>query len=211
MAETLQGTIRDKLGTRSSRVLRAQGRIPASIQGEGKGHVNLSLEAEQFLAARRHQERLFDIELDQGDPETAMVRELQWDAFGEHIIHVEFRRVVRGQETESEVPLVFHGHPKGGILNHLVSTVLVHAIPSKIPDKLEVNVDELGIGDSLLAGEIELPEGVRLGVPEDLHVAVIVTARGVAEVEAAAEEAEALAEGEAAPTEGEAPGGETEE
>ncbi len=195
MSEVLKGLVRTKLGTRDSRVLRAQGRIPACIQGEGKSHINLSLEADQFLAARRRHEHLFDIECGQDEPETAMVRELQWDAFGDHIIHVEFRRVIRGVETDAEVALKFEGHPKSGILNHLITHLPVRAIPSMIPDSILVKVDEVEAGEPLLAGTIILPEGVSLGIDPDVQVAVAVIARGIIE-ETTEEEAVEGIEGE---------------
>lgn len=181
MSENLHGVIRPKLGTRSARILRLQGRVPACVQGEGKAHINLSLERDEFLAARRRNEHLFDIALDEGETETAMVRELQWDAFGDNIVHVEFRRVIRGQQTEAEVTLKFRGVPKGGILNQLVSDILVLAIPSKIPSSIEVKVGELEPGDAIFAGDLEMPEGATLGSPPDLQVAVVVTPRGLAE------------------------------
>ena len=193
MSATLQGIVRDKLGSRHARRLRLQGRIPASLQGEAKDHLEFSIEEHQFLAARRHHEHLFDIEVAGGDLETAMVRELQWDHFGERILHVEFRRVVRGRETEAEVELEFVGHPKGGVLNHLITHVPIAALPTQIPDSIEVKVDELEQGHPLLAGDLILPEGVRILLPEDAKIAVVSTVRAEAEPEA-----EEAAEGEPA-------------
>ena len=195
MTEVLKGTVRDKVGSRSARILRLQGRIPACIQGSNQPHINLSLSRDQFLAARRHHQHLFDIELDRGAPETTMVRELQWNAFGDQIVHVEFRRVIRGQQTEAEVELVFDGHPKGGILNHLVTHLTVLAIPSLIPDSIEVKVEHMELGDSLAASDLILPEGVSLGVPETLPIAVVVSARGVEEDELGEEGEEETSEG----------------
>jgi len=52
-----------------------QGRLPACVQGEGKDNVNIHIDEDEFLAARRHHEHLFDLELD-SDTETALIREL---------------------------------------------------------------------------------------------------------------------------------------
>jgi len=200
MSATLHGTVRDKLGSRFSRVLRRQGRIPASIQGEGKDSIHLSIDEDEFLTARRHHEHLFDIELGRSATETALVRELQWDTFGDAIFHVEFRRVIRGQKTEVEVELSFVGHPKGGSVNHLMPQIAVLALPSQIPDTIEVRVDGLEEGASVLAGDLELPEGVDLATDPEAQVATVSAIKEVVETPEEGE-GEAAAEGEqAAPT-----------
>jgi large subunit ribosomal protein L25 len=200
MSENLNGILREKMGTRSARILRLQGRIPACLQGESKAHLNFSLGTEEFMAARRRKQLLFDIGLDAGEVETAMVRELQYDAFGDNIVHVEFRRVVRGRKTEAEVQITFRGHPKDGILNQLVATILVEAIPSMIPESIECKVEELETGAALYAGDLELPEGVSLSAPTDLQIAVVIAPRGIemAAEEEAEEGAEATGEEDAA-------------
>lgn len=206
MSATLQGERREKLGSRTARKLRASGRIPVSIQGEDKEHVHASIDAHEFMLARRHHEHLFDIEFGGSEPETAVVRELQYDAFGDHVVHIDFRRVVRGVAIDSEVELAYTGHPKGGILNHLVTHVTIRCLPSEIPDAIEVSVEGLEPGHPLHASDLVLPEGMELGCAPELQIAVIVAPRGIEEPEAPEEEAaapteEPSAEG-APPTEG---------
>ena len=200
MSATLKGALRDKLGSRWARRLRMQGRIPASLQGEGKQNLNISIDEVEFLAARRHHEHLFDIELDK-ETESALIRDLAYDSMGDRIIHVEFRRVVLGRKTEVEVELQFSGHPKGGVLNHLVTHLTISAIPTQIPDSIDVRVDGLEAGQQLLARDLTLPEGVDLVTDPETQVAVVNVVRSVEEAPA---EAEAAAEGEA-PAEGAAP------
>ena len=209
MSARLNAEMRDKLGSRWARRLRLQGRIPASIQGEGKDNLNIALDEEQFLTARRHHEHLFDIELGAGSTETTMVRELQWDQMGERIAHVEFRRVIRGQETEAEVELEFTGHPKGGILNHLMTHVTVRADPTNIPDSIEVFVDHLEVGLHLTVGDLTFPEGVRAGMPPETPVATVVVPRGEIEEEVEPVEGVPVEAGEAQTPE-KAEGGESE-
>jgi large subunit ribosomal protein L25 len=196
MTANLKTTVRPSLGSRSARVLRLQGRIPVSLQGEGKESLFLTIDEHEFLTARRRHEHVFMLELESGGSDSVMVRELQWDPLGEDIVHVEFRRVDLTRETEAEVPLEFIGHPKGGVLNHLVAQVTVAAIPSKIPDSIEVKVDAMELGHPLYARDLKLPEGVRLVTPGNVSVAVVVV---VKEEVAAPVAAAAPAEGEAAP------------
>ena len=78
---SLKASKREKVGSRHARKLRRDGRIPCSIQPhEEREHVDIHIDEREFLAARRHHVHLFDIDVD-GEMETAVIRELQWDAF----------------------------------------------------------------------------------------------------------------------------------
>jgi len=182
-------------GSRYARALRREGRIPASIQHTTDAeHVDISIDEHEFLTSRRHSVHLFDIDVG-GSSETAIVRELQWDTFGQSILHVEFRRVVRGQKIESLVELSFEGMPKSGVLNQLLNEITISSIPSKIPDDIEVPVGELAEGDTVTAADLKLPEGVELAIEGDTPVAVVSSPQ--AEIEEPAEgEAEGELEGE---------------
>jgi len=189
-SQVLKAQKRTQLGSRASRQLRAEGKLPANIQGEGN-HVDIAIDEREFLASRRAHVHLYDIDVD-GEVESAVVRELQWDTFGDNLLHVEFKKVTRGVETESEVALEFTGMPKGGVINHLVDHVTIRCIPSLIPDSLVVSVDGLEAGAHVKASDIRLPEGITLGIDPGIDVATIVG--GGDEGEEAAEEGE---EGEA--------------
>lgn len=191
MSSELKATRRDRVGSRACRALRADGKLPASIQGQGKDNLDVALDSAAFLAARRHHESLFDIDVSGVGLETAMVREIQYDAFGDNVIHVEFRRVTRGVEIEAEVDVHFVGMAKGGVISPLVRTITVKAIPSKIPDEIEVDSSAFTEGQTVLASDVKLPEGVALAGDPEEHVAVVA---GASSVEPAAEEGE---EGEA--------------
>ncbi|MEO0651409.1 MAG: 50S ribosomal protein L25 [Planctomycetota bacterium] len=184
MSSTLKAQPRERLGSRHCRRLRAEGRLPISIQGEGKANADLSIDLAEFLAARRHHESLFDIEVEGSGTETAMVRELQYDSLGEELVHAEFRRVVRGVETEAEVELVFLGNYRGGVMQPLHTTLRVKAIPSKLPDSIEIHKDRLEVEHFLLAKDLALPEGVSLACEPDFQVAVVAAAEGVDEAPA---------------------------
>ncbi len=190
MSVTLKGTVREKLGSRWARRLRLDNRIPCSIQGENKENVDIAIDAVAFSTARRQHQHLFDIELDKGPTETAMIRELQWDTLGNEVVHVEFRRVVRGQKTEVEVALEFTGRPKGGVLNHLVSHLTIMCLPSEIPDNVEVSVEGLEEGHTIHAGDLELAEGFELVTDAETPVAVVTAVRGVEEAPTEGEEEE---------------------
>lgn len=173
---TLSCSRREKVGSRSARKLRSEGRIPASLQGENAENVNLHVDETAFLSTRRHHVQLYDLDID-GAVEAAVVRELQWDALGDRLVHVEFKRVVRGVETESEIDLKFVGMPKDGVLNISQPSIVIRCIPSLIPDGVKHSVEGLEPGTHITAADLKLPEGVHLGVEPDLEVAVVAAIR----------------------------------
>ncbi len=182
-SEVLKAELRTRVGTRAARALRAEGRIPASMNADSThGHIDLSIEEHNFMATRRRHTHLYEIEIG-GKLEMAVVRELQWNTFGEQIVHVDFKRVQRDVKTESEVELEFTGHPKGGVLNHIHTHVTVLCLPMDIPDSIEVPVGGLDTGGAVLAKELKLPKGVELvHISPETKIAVVVVA---AKVEAA--------------------------
>lgn len=193
---SLKCAVRDKLGSRDARKLRRGGWLPASLQGEGeKPNVNLRFSLEEFIASRRQHVHLFDLEF-ADEVQSAVVREVQWDALGDHIIHVDFKRVTRGVATESEVPLEFYGQVKDGVLTHNVTHITISSIPSLIPDSIEVNVTDLVTGDHIHVSGLALPEGVSLAVPANLEIAVVTAVRGPMAEEVPVEEVEPIVEGE---------------
>ena len=191
----LSAETRSQLGSRACRKLRANGRIPCNVQApEGGDHLNLHISEHEFLGARRHHVHLFDLEFD-GKSEAAVVRELQWDAMGDHIVHVEFKRVQRGVETESEVELSFVGQVRDGVLTHSVTHITISSMPSLIPDSIEVNVEGLTPGTHIKAADLVLPEGVNLITSPTLEIAVVSAIREEAEPTEEGEEGEDEAEG----------------
>ncbi|MBK7643384.1 MAG: 50S ribosomal protein L25 [Planctomycetes bacterium] len=173
-SENIKAQPRTKLGSRSARKLRSEGHVPASMDADASApHRDFSIEEHLFLATRRRHVHLYDLDFS-GSVESAVVRELQWDALGDTIVHVDFKRVRRDVETSADIELEFVGHPKGGMLNRLVTQLRVLCLPSDIPDLIEVPVGGLETGGSVHASDLVLPKGVKLGVSPTLMVCNVV-------------------------------------
>ncbi len=175
---TLRAEPRTALGTRASKRLRAEGRIPAMFEAEGeRPHLDVSIEEHEFLAARRAHAHLFDVELD-GGVETAVVQHIQWDPIRGEMLHVEFRRVRKDVVDEFEVPILIFGTPKGGVASLLHAEVLVRTLPSLIPDSIEIDVSAATQGSVITAGDVTLPEGVEWAMPPSTELVAISAAEG---------------------------------
>lgn len=161
--------------------------------------VSLSIDEEEFLTARRHHEHVYQLTWGSAD-QTALVNELQWDTFGERILHVEFLAVDLNVKAEVEVPLEFLGHPKGGMLNHLITKISLMAKPEQIPDLIEVKIEGLEEGHTIHAKDLILPDGIDLAGDPERIVANITAA--TAEEEPTEEEPEGEPSVVEVPTEG---------
>ncbi len=176
--------VRHKTGKEVARKLRNQGLIPAIIYGPGTEPVPLAVKANELkkiLYRYRGEQVLFNLTLEDNGSTTqklALVKELQYHPITDEIIHVDFYEVSMEREVEVEVPIVIVGKAKGveagGHLQQLLHTMTVACLPGAIPDKIEVDVSELEMGDVLHVRDLSPPEGVRyLDNPDEPVVTIL--------------------------------------
>ena len=124
-----------------------------------------------------------------GNTEEVILKDLQRHPFKPKIIHVDFKRVVRGEIMHATVPLHFINESKapgvkeGGVVSHHVNSVEVSCLPRHLPEFIEVDLSGLETGGVVHLSDIALPEGVTLdalaqGEDHDLAVANIIRAGG---------------------------------
>lgn len=192
MAEVVQVETRQLRGKRNARRMRHDGSIPAVLYGHGLETIALSIPAEQIDAAVRRGVRV--VELAGAVSESALIRELQWDTWGLHILHIDFGRISADETVELSITVELRGEApgikEGGIVKQLIHEIQVDCKATAIPEKLDANVNKLKLNESLTVADIELPEGVKyLGDPAAVIVHCVEPAE-VLEEEAGAVEAE---------------------
>lgn len=164
MPEELSVAIRQDQGKKRNRRLRESGRVPAILYGHGEKNVCLSVPADELDALVHHGARM--VQLTGELNESAFVRSLQWDTWGTAILHVDFTRISAGEKVELEVPIELRGEApgvkEGGVIEHLLHQVAIECPAGSIPERLEVSINELGLGQSIVAGDLVLPEGASL-------------------------------------------------
>lgn len=173
MKETLQVKVRQDLGSKKSRNLRAQGLIPAVLYGHKQASVSLTLTRDQVSAAIRHGTRLVDLQGDVQD--IALIRQVQWDAFGIEVLHVDLGRVSPDESVDLVLPIelrgVAPGTREGGIVEHVKHEARISCPVVAIPEKLYLNISGLHVGQELLLSNVTLPEGAKLlGDPDEIVV-----------------------------------------
>lgn len=164
-------------GSRVSRRLRADGRIPAVIYGHKQAVVPISLAAvdvRSMIAAATH---LAELDLG-GQTETVLIREVQWDHLGREILHVDFARVDKSELVETEVALEYKGDAvgvaEGGLLEPVVRALKVKCPAGSIPDVIKVDVSGVKLGEGLHVRELNLPEGVVADADPDVLLVHVV-------------------------------------
>ncbi|HJU86375.1 MAG TPA: 50S ribosomal protein L25/general stress protein Ctc [Gemmatimonadota bacterium] len=213
---TISARSREGRGKGAARQTRREGRIPGVLYGHGEDSVPLSVDAnelQRLVHTISIENTIVDLDLGSGEPYKVLIRELQRHPFRDEFVHIDFFHVAMDEQIQVEVPIVLVGTPtgvknKGGVLDHQLRELEVFCLPGSIPEKIELEVSHLDIGDSIHVSDIQLPD---VEILTDLDRSVVaVLAPTVIEVEEAAEEAptepEVIGRGKEAEEEGEAGG-----
>jgi len=192
----LRLSTREKTGTREARRLREKQLVPGIIYGHGKANVAVSMNRHDIELAIQHGEQLINAEVD-GSSENFLLKDIQYDYLGQHVIHVDLTRVSLDERVVVTVPIDFRGTPVGvveeeGVLNRQLGELRLECLVTSIPEDIRVSVTELHANDAIHVSDLELPEGVKvLDDPEAVVASVSVV---IEEEVAPAEEGEELAE-----------------
>jgi large subunit ribosomal protein L25 len=207
----IQATIRERSGKGAARETRREGRIPAVIYGGKEKPVMISLEARTFLPVSQKSgffTHLVEIEAG-GKAIRVLPRDVQFDPVSDFPVHVDFLRVSANSRVRVFIPVVFvaqdksPGLKRGGAINVAQHQLLLSCSPERIPEKIEVSVEGLNIGDTIHIEDITLPEDTKslLSSHSDTTIASIAAPTTVKE-EVAPTAAAAPADGAAAPAAG---------
>lgn len=166
----------DKRSTLSE--LRNKGHFPANLYGYGTNSVALSVEEPEFIKAYREvgKNGVLKLKVD-GKDYSVMVQDMQVHPLKNSITHVDFLAIDLNKETEAEVPVVLTGESvgvkEGGVLQRVLATVNVKALPSDFPEQLEASVENLNIGDSLSVKDLPTGDKYEILHEEDEVVASV--------------------------------------
>ncbi|HEX6134734.1 MAG TPA: 50S ribosomal protein L25/general stress protein Ctc [Longimicrobiales bacterium] len=182
-------------GKSATRKMRASGRIPAVVYGHGEETRMLSVDAHELdqLFSRVHWENTI-IELKIKGERSAvrtLVREVQSHAYKPHVLHVDFQQIHAGETVHVSVPIRLIGNApgvkEGGVLTQPESDLDIRCTPDRIPEYLEVDISQLGIGDAVHLRDIALPDGVVTDTDPDRTICSVAPPTVAPAPEAAAE------------------------
>lgn len=189
-------------GTRPSKRLRREQRIPAVVYGLSQDPVSIDVawaDLRVALTTDAGVNAVIHLEI-AGEKQMSIVKDIQRHPVRRDVTHVDFLRIDPDQAVTVDVPLVMIGEAKAvtdadGMVDQNLFSLTVNASPENIPNELEMDISALGIGDSLRVSDIVLPAGVTTDVDPEETVAIGMITRSTLEAMAAEEAAELEAEG----------------
>lgn len=201
---TLFVTKRNTVGKGAARKIRREGFIPAVLYGREIEPISLTvnpIDLKKALSTEAGENTLLELHV-KGDGEEitkiALLRDVQYDNLTSRPIHFDFQEILMKELITVKVPVEVVGKApaiqEGGILEEILREIEVECLPASIPNVIEIDVSQLGIGDSIHIGDLTLPEGVTvLHDPDETIITILSPV--MEEVKPAAAEAAAPAEG----------------
>ncbi|NIK80081.1 large subunit ribosomal protein L25 [Paenibacillus castaneae] len=194
------------------RQLRLQGKIPGVIYGKKLNEAApVTVDGKELQALlRSHPNAVLEINIPSLGKQSVMVSEVQRDSLNHKVLHVDFHQINMNENVRANVRINVEGDSEGiregGVLQVVLHELEVLCLPNNIPDAVTVNITSLGVGESLLIGDLKLPEGVeRVAEPEQVVLTILAPQKELSEEEsedAAVELAEAEARSKEAKLEG---------
>ena len=203
----ISGQPRDVMGKGASRRLRRAGKVPGILYGGGKEPLLIQIDHNELFQRLRQEafySHILTLKVD-GKTDSVVLKALQRHPWKAQIMHVDLLRIDEKAELTMRVPIHFLNEEKclgvrtsGGVIQHLLTELEVSCLPKDLPEYIEVDVEDLDIGDTILIGHLQMPDGVRLvtllhgGDPTQSLVSVQIPKIIVEEVETTEEDEEAL-------------------
>ena len=162
---------RKRIGKSGAREVRKEGNIPAILYGGGENPVPLVVRPEdlkQALSGSGGINTILELEIDGSEPPVkkfSMLQEVQRDPLKDKVIHLDFLEIDMQKIIKVAVPVTTlgrsEGERRGGKLEKLMRTVDLECLPTDIPDSIEIDVNDLEIGDFIDISGLSLGEKTR--------------------------------------------------
>src|SRR5881409_3093148 len=176
-------SLRQRTGKGAARQARFHGKVPAVIYGHGRDAQPLELEAKALERALKGVEpasTIIELAVD-GKTVKTLIREIQRHPIRPDIIHVDFYEIHASEKVKLKVPVHLVGNPDGvrnagGVLDQVTREVEIEVLPANIPDRVELDVNALKIGDSLHVRDLTIPDA-KILTEAELTIATVVPPR----------------------------------
>jgi len=180
MAEvTLTAEVGRQLGSRATRRLRREGKIPAVIYGHGTDPVSVAVIGRELRVALNGEAGANQLLSLQTGTETylALARDMQRHPIAQTVTHVDFQIVRRDEIISADVSIVLTGEALevqhgDGLVDQQMFTISINARPSDIPTSVELDITNLVIGEQLRISDLALPSGVTTDVDPEAAVVI---------------------------------------
>ncbi len=177
---TLKAAPRLRSGSGKLKQMRREGWLPSVVYGRGVENENLKVDAKTFselMAQSASDSILINLDVEGEGTRSVFLKTIQHDPLTGKALHVDFLAVNDKTEITANVPVHLTGESKGvkggGILEQYAHTIEIVCFPQDLPETIEKDISNLGDGDSLHIGDLDLPKGVRATHAPEVVVAHI--------------------------------------
>jgi len=188
----VKAEVREGRGTNFARGLRREGKIPANVYGGEGGAIAITADLKDLAAIIRSDtgaNTLFSLDVENVGESRVIFQDRQIDPVTGRLLHADLRRLAKGEKIEITVPIHLIGEPigvrdEGGLLEQQLREIRVSVLPSKIPESIDVNVEDLAANDSIHVSDLVKDDDIEiLESPGILVASVVFVKEEVAEVE----------------------------
>lgn len=166
--------------------LRAEGKVPAVLYGHGQENINLTLDEKDVSAILKHSGHIVTLTGDLN--ESALIKDVQWDHVSDSILHIDLNRIDATETVEVSLTIELKGTAKGAsqgaIVNQVVHEADILCPANLMPERLELRITDLDVGQSLRLKDVPLPEGASLAGSGDVVVVTCAMPQAEEELEA---------------------------
>ncbi|MDR1562596.1 MAG: 50S ribosomal protein L25/general stress protein Ctc [Dysgonamonadaceae bacterium] len=181
----LIGSPRESTGKKAAKAYRKETLIPAVLYGGEKViHLNVTKESVRKLV---YTPEIFIVDLTvEGQTVKAIVKELQFHPVTDEILHIDFLQIFENKLLTIEIPVSLEGLAEGvragGKLSQELRKIKIRGLYSNFPEKLVINVENLGLGKTIQIGDLSFENLEILNAKDSVVAAVKLTraARGAA-------------------------------
>ena len=166
---TLNADLRERTGTNKAREIRnVDGMVPAIVYGDEKETLNIKLKLNELTKASENELFYTQVLLikTEGKEEKVVLKELQRDPAKGKFLHADFQRVSSKTKLKVIIPVNFVNEEEcagvkvdGGVVAKTIREIEIMCLAGNIPESIDVDIENLNLGDSIRLTEISLPEG----------------------------------------------------
>lgn len=183
---TVAASVRDSRGKNEARRLRRANLIPAVVYGAYREAVPVAVSPKDIrtiLKSSSGQNTIFDVAISNGETTPVMLVDLQRDPIKGNLLHIDLKRIDLTKRIRVPIPVTFHGDPRGvktqgGLFEVVERHVEIECLPDDIPEKFDIDVTPLLIGQAVRASDLPLTGSMKLLSPPDVVLFHVVAQRG---------------------------------
>jgi large subunit ribosomal protein L25 len=181
---TVQAQSRERVGKEGTKKVRQQGNVPGVVYGQ---NTNLSIQlASPSLKALKaihfSESAIIDMEIASGQSNESapvIIKDIQYDPLTEEILHIDFLKVSLEEKIRVHIPIILKGEIKEvkegeAVLEQILREIEIECLPLDIPEKIDLDISQLKVGESLHVGDLKLPETVKILTHLEETIAAVV-------------------------------------